>query len=107
MLVELEGKLYISDEGYTTENENNYEKFDRSKDDSDDWDVETDNETYEEDLDQNTHNEKKDLNSNPAPVRHQTVLQVFTSILELVKLIFYNRQRMMIYSPRYLQQQLL
>ena len=91
MLVYLEGNLYISDEGYTTENENNYEKFDCSKDDSDDWDVETDDETYEEDLNQkidNATNIKKDIKSTPAPVRHQIAPQAFTLRLDLVKLIF-------------------
>merc|ERR1712106_1205473 len=76
------------DEGYTTENENQYEKFDCRKDDSDDWDVETDDETYEADLNQKTHNAtniKKNIQSNPAPVRHQTAPQAFTSRLDLVK----------------------
>ena len=35
MLADFEGKYNIS------ENENNYQKFDYSKDDSDDWDVDT------------------------------------------------------------------
>ena len=84
--------------------------IDKIEDDSDDWDVETDDETYEEDLNQKTHNAtniKKEIKATPAPVRHQTAPQAFKSILDLVNLIFYDWQRIINDSPRYLQQQLL
>ena len=69
-------QLYL-DEGYVTGNEKNYEILESIEDDSDEWDVDTDNDPNEEKYEDENPNGTK---SPPLPpVRNQIASQANTS----------------------------
>ena len=81
-------KQLYSDEGYITGNEKNYEILELGKEDSDEWDVDTDTDQNGRKYEDENPNGKK--NPNQPPVRNQMVSHVNTAGLHMVNIDKYS-----------------